>query len=122
MWENWPARRLPEVDIAGTKFFLDLRLWECREVEDFSNKFSLDDLYDRGKGFIFCFDHQTKNLFQGTKEQFDARKHELTVIRWPSLQRLDPVGYRALMGLPPKVEKQALIQKKRIRPSKGKRL
>lgn len=122
MWENWPARRLPEVDIAGTKFFLDLRLWECREVEDFSNKFSLDDLYDQGKGFIFCFDGKTKNLFNGSRQEFDKRKHELTVIRWPSLQKLDPVGYCALMGLPPKVEKQALIQKKRIRPSKGKRL
>lgn len=122
MWENWPARKLPEVDIAGVKFYLDLRLNECREVEDFSNRFNLDDLYDRPNGYIFCFDPKTKNLFEGNKEQYELRKHELKVIRWPSLKKLDPVGFRALMGLPPKKEKTALLEKKRVKKSKRRKL
>ncbi|MES2328214.1 MAG: hypothetical protein V4539_01340 [Bacteroidota bacterium] len=122
MWENWPARKLPEVDIAGIKFYLDLRLNECREITDFSNRFSLDELYGHGSGYIFCFDVQTKKLFEGSKQEYELRKHELKIIRWPSLQKLDPVGFRALMGLPPKKEKQTLLQKKRNRKSKGKKL
>ena len=123
MWENWPARKLPEINIAGTLFYLDLRLWECRDVNDFSNKFSLDDLYDLpGGGFICCFDPNTKNLFHGTQDEYDSRKHELKVVRLPSIKKMDPVGWRVLEGLPPKKEKQPLIEKKRVKPSKGKKL
>jgi|GEM_PF-6475144 len=122
MWENWQARKLPEVVIAGVKFYLDLRLNECREVEDFSNRFSLDDLYDHGRGYIFCFDPKTRKLFEGGKQEYDSRKHELKVNRWLSLQKLDPLGLRALMGLPQKKEKLSLLPKKRNRHSKGKRL
>lgn len=123
MWENWPARKLPEINLAGTRFYLDLRLWECREVNDFSNKFSLDDLYDLPKGgFICCFDLKTKNLFQGTQEEYDARKHELKVVRLPSIKKMDPVGWRVLEGLPPIKEQQPLLEKKRVKKSKGKKL
>jgi hypothetical protein len=123
MWNNWPARKLPEINVAGTAFYLDLRLWELREVNDFSNKFSLNDLYDLPNGgFICCFDLKTKNLFQGTQEEYDVRKHELKVVRLPSIKKMDPVGWRVLEGLPPKKEMQPLLEKKKIKISKGKKL
>lgn len=122
-WKYFPARRLVEIDLAGTKFFLDLRLWECREVDDFSNKFSLDELYDLpGGGFICCFDLKKKNLFEGTKGEYELRKHELKIVRLPSIKKMDPVGHRALMGLPPLKEQPALLEKKRIRKSRGNHL
>lgn len=123
MWENWPARKLPEISIAGTSFYLDLRLWECRDVNDFSNKFSLDDLYDLPNGgFICCFDPTTNHLFKGTQEEYDLRKHALKIVRLPSIKKMDPVGWRASQGLPPKKAQQPLLMKKRIKPSKGKKL
>lgn len=122
-WKYFPARKLVEIDLAGTKFYLDLRLWECRDVNDFSNKFSIDDLYDHPcGGFICCFDLKAKNLFQGTKEEFELRKHELKIVRLPSIKKMDPVGYRALQGMHPRKEITPLIEKKRLRKSKGKRL
>lgn len=122
-WKFFPARKLVEIDLAGTKFYLDLRLWECRDVNDFSNKFSIDQLYDHPSGgFICCFDMTTKNLFEGTKEQYEARKHELKIVRLPSIKKMDPVGFRAMCGLPPKKEKTPLLEKKRVRKSKGKKL
>jgi len=121
-WKNFPARKLPEINLAGTRFFLDLRLWECRDVDDFSNKFSLDDLYPTSKGFICCFDLTTKNLFYGSKEEYEQRRSELKIVRLPAIAKMDPVGYRAMMGLPPKKEGLPILEKKRVRKSKGKRL
>lgn len=122
-WKYFPARKLVEIDLAGTKFYLDLRLWECRDVNDFSNKFSLDQLYDHPSGgFICCFDLKTKNLFEGTKEAYEARKHELKIVRLPSIKKMDPVGFRAMCGLAPKNDKTPLLEKKRVRKSKGKKL
>jgi hypothetical protein len=123
-WKYFPARELVKIDLAGTKFYLDLRLWECREVDDFSNKFSLDQLYDHPSGgFICCFDPKTKNLFEGTKEQYEARKHELEIVRLPSIKKMDPIGHRAMIGLPPRQEKKSLLEKKRTRKkSRGKKL
>jgi len=115
-WENWPARKLPAINLAGTQFYLDLRLWECRDVNDFFNKFSLDDLHELPNGgFICCIDLKTKNLFHGTRDEYDARKHELKIVRLPSIKKMDPVGWRAMQGLPPKHEKQ-------INRSRGKKL
>ena len=121
-WHLLPARKLPEIDLAGSKFFVDYRLWECRDVNDFSNKFSLDDLYENGKGFICCFDVKTKNLFHGTKEEYEARKDELKIVKLPGLKKMDPVGYRAMLGLPPVKAKRSLIEKNRIRRSRGHQL
>ncbi|MBH2005298.1 MAG: hypothetical protein I8H66_11460 [Sphingobacteriia bacterium] len=121
-WKYFPARKLPEINLAGTRFFLDLRLWECRDVDDFSNKFSLDDLYPTSKGFICCFDLTTKNLFHGSREEYEQRKQELSIVQLPSISKMDPVGYRAMMGLAPQKQGQPLLEKKRIRKSKGKRL
>lgn len=100
-WKYFPARKLPEIELAGTMFFLDLRLWECREVDDFSNRFSLDDLQVTSKGFTCCFDLTTKNLFRGSREEYEQRKQELAIVQLPGISKMDPVGYKAMMGLAP---------------------
>lgn len=121
-WKHFPARKLPEIDIAGTMFILDLRLWECREVDDFSNRFSLDDLDVTSNGFTCCFDLTAKNLFHGTREEYEQRRQDLSIVQLPSISKMDPVGYRAMMGLAPLKQSQPLLEKKRVRKSKGKRL
>lgn len=97
MWQHWPARELPKIDIGGTQFFLDLRLWEMRDVDDFMNKFSIDDLFETGTGFKLCFDPKTRNLFDGSAEEYENRKEELKIIDLPSLEEMDPVGWEAYL-------------------------
>ena len=91
------ARELPKIDIGGTIFYLDLRLNEFREVENFANRINLDDLYEIGDGhYKLGFDQKTKNLFAGTREEFHTCKHAVEVTL-PSQQEMDPLGFVWLM-------------------------
>ncbi len=95
MWQHWPARELPKIDIGGTEFYLDLRLWELRDVDDFMNKIRIDDLYETETGFTLCFDQQKKSLFEGTEEEYEQQKDSLKIVELPSLGEMDPVGWKA---------------------------
>lgn len=95
MWKHWPARELPKISIGGTEFYLDLRLWEFRDVDDFMNRINIDDLFDTETGFVLCFDPITKNLFQGTEEEYQQLKDSLKIIELPSLGELDAIGWKA---------------------------
>jgi len=65
------ARELPKIDIGGTMFYLDLRLNEFREIENFANRINLDEFYETVKGeYKLWFDKGTKNLFLGSPEEF----------------------------------------------------
>ncbi len=91
------ARELPKIDIGGTMFYLDLRLNEFREVENFANRINLDDLYETITGtYKLWFNKKTKNLFLGTPEECKANKNavELTL---PSQYEMDPLGFVWLM-------------------------
>lgn len=91
------ARELPKIEIGGTMFYLDLRLNEFREVENFANRIDLDELYETGEGhYKLGFDKKTKNLFEGTREEFNACKHAVEVTL-PSQQKMDPLGFVWLM-------------------------
>ena len=118
-WKYFPARRLPEVEIAGTNFFLDLRLWEMREVENFANKIDLDDLHDNGFAFEFAFDTRTKNLF--VEENIPEDAH-IRYIKLPPLSKLDPIGWNALHEKRTKQSLEQLLKKKKVKVFKGKRL
>ena len=121
-WSNFPARKLPEIDIAGIKFYLDLRLLEFREVDDFSNRFSVDQLIAYpGGGFIIWIDMNTKKIFEGLQEDAATRQLNLRTVRLPALEKMDPVGYRALKGLPPKLISSKRLKKKIVKPNKGQR-
>lgn len=98
MWSNWGARKLPEINIGGTQFYLDLRLNEFREVNDFSNRIDLDLLKDTDNGYQLLFDPKIKNIFSGTQAEFEKREMELVVVSLPSLEKMDPLGFSMLIG------------------------
>lgn len=94
---SWRARELPKIDIGGTMFFLDLRLNEFREVENFANRIDLDELYETGTGELkLAFDKDTKNLFEGDREELALHKN-VVVVTLPSQQKMDPLGFVWLM-------------------------
>ncbi len=146
------ARQLPIIDIGGTKFYLDIRLNQFRDVDNFANSISLDDLYETADGdFKLGFDKENKNLFTGTREEFVVAKHAIEVTL-PRLDKMDPLGvlwkaeedgwvtadyakkiteelltqfvvHESGMILQRKVEKPKLIEKKiRTNKQRGKRL
>lgn len=93
-WKNFPARKLPEVSIGGILFYLDTRLGEFREVENFMNKIDLDDFYWCEQGMEILFDRQAKSQYTGT-EDYDSNPNVSRVVL-PHLEEMDPVGFKAL--------------------------
>lgn len=92
------ARELPKIDIGRIKFYLDLRLNEFRECSNFMNRMNLDDLHEIEGGYLVCFDPNTKNYFEGSKEEFDHRKDgDLIWVKLPTLQQMDPLGFKWLL-------------------------
>ena len=92
------ARELPKIEIGGTNFYLDLRLNELRECDNFMNRMNLNDLNEIEGGYLVCFDPNTKNYFEGSQEEFTQRKDtDLVWVQLPSLQEMDPLGFRWLM-------------------------
>ena len=86
------ARQLPIIDIGGTNFYLDIRLNQFRDVDNFANSISIDDLYETPEGdFKLGFDKLKKNLFTGTREEFDSAKYAVEVTL-PRLDKMDPLG------------------------------
>ncbi len=92
------ARELPRIDVGGIQFYLDLRLNELRECTNFLNRLNLDNLNEIEGGYLVCFDPNTKNYFEGSKEEFDHRKDvDLLWVKLPTLQQMDPLGFEWLM-------------------------
>ncbi|MDB5229221.1 MAG: hypothetical protein JWN76_26 [Chitinophagaceae bacterium] len=137
-------RELPKIEIGGVDFYIDLRLNEFRQVHNFMNRFSIDDLYETEKGFLLCFDPQTKNLFNGTMQEYDSRK-DLLELELPMLKQMDPVGFKRMIdkwkednpllvamieNIPlvlrdkkdSKEKKHELLPKKRVRSGKRRKL
>ena len=92
------ARKLPKIKIAGVEFYLDLRLNEFREADNFMNRLDLNSLIDVGEGYLVCFDPNTKNIFSGSIDEFDLRKDaDLVWVKLPMLKEMDPDGFKWLM-------------------------
>lgn len=84
--------QLPVVEISGTKFVVDTRLYELRQVTNPFNTISFHDLAKNDKGFVLIYDMQILNLFLGSEEDFIDRK-DLQTIQLPTIQEMDPVGF-----------------------------
>jgi hypothetical protein len=112
MWSQWPARKLVEIEINRVRFYLDLRLWECRSVKDFSKKFSLDRVIMMKDHIRLCWDPRTKNVFQGNQDELHQRQHEMRWYQLPTIDQLDPIGYRAHLGYAPMTQKEMEIEQK----------
>jgi hypothetical protein len=93
---NWPARQLPEVNIGGVIFYMDTRLEEFREVNDFMNRIPFMKLACTRKGFQLIFDKISKNLFTGSLMEEKQRKDVITV-RLPPFSVMDPVGWKCMI-------------------------
>lgn len=92
------ARELPKIEIGGTKFYLDLRLNEFRECDNFMNRLNLDDLIQMEAGYMVCFDPKARNLFKGSPEEYERRKEaDLIWVHLSTLQEMDPLGFGWLM-------------------------
>ena len=92
------ARELPKIDIGGTQFYLDLRLNEFREVADFSNRIFLNQLIEFDHGYLIIFDTRRKNIFNGSEaELFQRKDQDLVWVSLPSLEKMDPLGFKWLV-------------------------
>lgn len=148
-------RELPKINIGGTEFFIDLRLDEFRQVANPFNRIHFDMMFESVDGYLIQFDPITKNAFEGSEAEFGHRQ-DLITVELPSLEKMDPVGFRNLVDgwkqdnpiqnalinqlavvvhnrEDPKQteiktigqvvrEHKSLIEKKRIKQSKGKKL
>ncbi len=92
------ARELPKIDVAGERYYIDLRLNEFRHVDDFMNRIFIDDdLVDKGDKFLLAYDKVHRCVFRGEREEFEARNGSgIVVVELPSLQKMDPEGFEWL--------------------------
>jgi hypothetical protein len=145
------ARELPKIDVAGELYYIDLRLNEFRHVDDFMNRIFIDDdLLEKDEKYLLAYDKDHKCVFRGEREEFDARNGKgIVIVELPSLEKMDPVGFewlcnnieqhqRSLTTLlrfsdehmkwmeENRHKKQKavrpLLEKKRVRKNKGRRL
>lgn len=93
---NWPTRKLPEINIGGVMFYMDTRLEEFREVDDFSNRIAFMKLPCTRKGFQLSFDKTSKNLFTGSLVEEKQRK-DVVMVRLPPFSEMDPVGWKCMI-------------------------
>jgi hypothetical protein len=98
-------RQLPTVDFAGTKFIVDFRLNEFRELDNPHNRISLDALEDNEDkgGYSFLYNTNVKNVLLPEDWLYIAEnkinKEEdlpsyLKEIHIPSIIELDPEGVK----------------------------
>ena len=88
-------RELPSILIHGVEFTIDLYHDELRDVTNPFNIILFIELKEKRSGYSFCFDPQTRNVFQGDRDEYDERL-DLRIIDLPSMQELDPVGFMEL--------------------------
>lgn len=85
------GRMLPIWSMAGTEFFLDIRMNEFRERNDFSNRISLDSLHHEDGGMALYFDKTLKTIVLGEIDFRNLPDH-IELVAIPPLSDLDPVG------------------------------
>lgn len=89
------ARELPKIDIGGVMFYVDLRLCELRQMENFMKRIDIhSDIY-RSKGRnVVLFDQLNKDIFRGDHATLDKRfNKDIFEIRVPTLKEMDPEGF-----------------------------
>lgn len=99
-------RQLPKVNFAGTDFFLDLRLNEFRQVDNFMNSISIDELTEDGDTYALVYDTKIKNVppiivLNILGNLYDAGKpfpKRYKIVTIPSLLTIDPVGMANMYG------------------------
>ncbi len=96
------GRMLPVWTMAGTDFFLDIRLNEFRERNDFSNRISLDSLRHEEQGMALFFDKKLKTVVLAGIDISNLPDH-IELVTIPPLTDLDPVGAAKHYGADPDI-------------------
>lgn len=104
-WHHNPAelapptsRVLPEFEISGTEFLVDLERMELRDKYDFRNTISLKyDISVSDNGYRFKYHLQSRNLPEA--RQVILEDPEIIEVEMPELARLDPEGMAKKCGV-----------------------
>lgn len=102
MEEKSMSRSLPVFNIAGTEFYVDMRLNEFRQKNDPYNRISMDEIREDTSGNLitgFLYDLKTRNVFTGEASP-DNLPPNVKLVIVPPLTELDPVGLARRYGLP----------------------
>ncbi len=96
------AGKLPEIDIAGTMFFVDIRLHELRSDYQLMSRINLDHLEVGAKGdtYLFAFDTQTKQLVK-IDPAITEWPEKVVIVEIPDEVKLDPYALARDSGIDP---------------------
>jgi hypothetical protein len=86
-------RKLPEVDIGGTMFYVDSQLQEFRQVDNLFNSIEFHECLENEKGLSLQFDLSKKTIFHGSPEEAKERKDQIMTVKLKPLYQLDPIGW-----------------------------
>lgn len=92
-------RQLPIVDIAGTRFFVDVLHEELRQQDDPHNCISFCVFDQEGNGYTFLYDTQTKNT-PANRNKLKKMEPHFQWITLPALMELDPEGIALKYDIP----------------------
>jgi len=99
--QSQPERELPQVNIYGTMFLIDIARHEFRQVDHPENRFTMGDIPEEMGFTHFLYDTETKNRFAGKWEQGKPIPDQVRIILVPPMKDLDPDGLAIKQGLPP---------------------
>lgn len=91
---------LPQIDIAGQPYFIDLRLKELRAVSDPNKTIRLANMaMDREGENYLCFFHLPSATVVNVAGNIIAMPTDIVMLQIPNELRLDPVGLAREYGL-----------------------
>lgn len=87
-------RKLPQIDVAGTKFQVDAVKMELIQSDNPNNRIGLLDMMTLDDHHEFLFDKETKNIKPDNWNDRNDPRYEYVWIR--RMEALDPEGMRSL--------------------------
>lgn len=94
--------KLPEIDIAGTMFFVDIRLHELRSDYQLMSRINLDhlELGPTGDTYLFAFNTESKQLVN-IDLKLTAWPDNVIIVEIPDEVKLDPYAFARENGIDP---------------------
>lgn len=94
--DRYNTKGLPIVDIHGTKFHVDVRNDEFREVDNILNRIPFEALNETPTGHnTFFYDTSTKNVYRGSFDEMTTNEH-VRFTKLPSFWDLDREGMQRI--------------------------
>ncbi len=101
--QSWKERtergELPEIDIAGTLFSVDIKKLEFREVANPQNRMPIIGAKEEMGFSHFFFDTKAKNHYAGDTHNVNEIPEYVRIVLLQPLKDLDPLGFARLQGL-----------------------